>query len=189
MDLHDLLKKQEDLPLSLDDMFLLTKNRTNIVLYHDLATVADIRELFTDSNSLIILYEFNSNTGHYVCLTHRPELKQMDFFNSYGLKPDQEIELYRDKTPWLSILLGRLRNFGYSISINKYQLQIFKEHINTCGRWAILRSLFPERNHLEFVQWISSIHKSLKGLSNDEIVTLMTISIGLGTNSDDSDMK
>jgi hypothetical protein len=87
-----------------------------IVKYSDLENVNDLNAILTEPKDYrIVLIETKRNVGHYCCLLKYND-KCFEWFDSYGLKPDQEFEfipvkmqeILDEKQHILSILLNKI---------------------------------------------------------------------------------
>lgn len=104
---------------------------------------------------LVILYTTAPNYGHWTLL-HRPGRPTIEFFDSYGMKPDDQLayispayrrESDQTKKELVRLLLGSLdeNEAGLGMSYNEHEFQAPRRPdgrpVNTCGRWIILRYL------------------------------------------------
>lgn len=155
----------------------------HIIKYSDLVNYNSIEELLPNHRSYkIILIEDKINSGHWVLLIRFNN--EIEFFNSYGLKPSSEIDFIGHIQNWflgqdikhLNILLNKARN-KFKIIYNKKRFQVLKNGINTCGRWIILRLimlLFFNMNLYDFNLFIDKL-KEKYNYPTDVIVTMLII--------------
>jgi len=138
------IKNAEKLDLSGEDIMRMCKNKVKIISYEDMENYKTIDDVFDTNNATIILYETQKNFGHWTLLLKD---KNLEFFDPYGLKPDEELNIdnkYNSRihngivVPHLTHLLNKS---NYRIIINRKRLQQFLENINTCGRWCVARVL------------------------------------------------
>ena len=152
------IKKSEQYDLSDDDILRITDNKTKIFLYSDLENVNDINEILEPYGCCVILYQLEINVGHWVCLIKRNN--DIEFFDPYGLEIDTELQYSKynlrkhngEVVPHLTALLEKS---NYKIKSNKVQLQQFKEHVNTCGRYCALRIRFKDISISKFIDLLT----------------------------------
>ena len=148
--------KAENYELNEDDIMRITDNKTKILLYSDLEQVNNIDEILYPYGCCVILYQLKENVGHYICLIRRNKM-EVEFFDPYGMKMDEELKyskynLRRHQGVMIPHLTALFDNSNYRVYSNKYQLQKFKHHINTCGRWVSLRIRFKEVSLEKFIK-------------------------------------
>lgn len=91
----------------------------------------------------IILYQDTKNSGHWTCL-NIDDNKCINFFDSYGYAPDEELDFSRYNKLYNDRYLSRIIiNSGLPIKWNDRRLQIMGDS-NTCGRFVCLRLLMKE---------------------------------------------
>lgn len=166
--LHNLITHCEKIPISNIDIKEANPT-TNVIIYSDLQNINNVESLFGEDNTCILLYELDSEVGHWICLLHYPEINTIEVFDSYGMDIDEELNKYKHKEKYLSKLLY---NSGKRLKVNKTRLQQFKEYVNTCGRWALMRSIFNNYNNEQFT---SLFKNKPKITNNDEIITAFTM--------------
>lgn len=154
--LEKIIENSEDYAFTGEDIKNATDNKYKLYVYEDLTNVEDINELLGENKGFILLFQNESeNSGHWVSCFLQGET--LMFFDSYGLKPDEEIqyadynlrkfEHSHEKVPHLTHILNQS---NYKISYNKFKLQRFKDHTNTCGRWATYRLMHRDLSHEQF---------------------------------------
>ena len=134
-----ILQTIEKQDLTGDDLLKICEGKVLIVPYHELGDFNSVEDLLSKFGAVIILYEVRKNFGHYTALLYDPDGK-LEFFDSYGFKPDQELK-YADYNaeqgiPYLTKLLN---NYKKPIVYNTMKLQKFVRDVNTCGRWTSTR--------------------------------------------------
>lgn len=122
---------------------------TGLYLYSELAS--DPRSPFSvlssmKRNNIILLQDPDKmNSGHWLALSFRPELREAYFFSSYGGRPDQEkmrwvprSELVRSgqQRNVLNDGLKELAQRGWTIYYNDYPYQREGDKTATCGIWS-----------------------------------------------------
>ena len=120
--------------------------------------------------NVILLYESEIGMGHWVCLFRNGNI--IEHFDSYGLKPDMEMEFipknFKNKYYGKSRHLAKLLlNSGRKIRYNQYKFQ--KEFpMATCGRHCACRLMLRDLS-------IKQYHR-LIGIKNaDLFVTFLTM--------------
>jgi hypothetical protein len=131
----------ERIDLSGQDIVDICKGKTHIVPYHELNKYNSIDELLAPHGSVVLLYETRYDYGHWVCMFYDRN-NEFNFFDSYGLKPDEELKYatynLNEGRPFLTLLLNK---YNGKIIVNNKRLQVFKNDVNTCGRWTAFRVL------------------------------------------------
>lgn len=141
----------------------------NIIQYDDLVNIDPERLL--RQLPVVILYRTGPNYGHWTLL-HKLDNGHIEFFDSYGFKPDtqfgyigQEYQLPH----YLWELLKKLSQLT-RIHYNQYPLQAQSPGINTCGRWVILRHMFKFADIDAFKKGLDEVSSNL-GIGLDKFVT------------------
>ena len=167
------IERAEDIYLSDEDVIRITDNKCKVLLYSDLEHFHDIDSMLAPHGAAIILYQLEQNVGHWVAVIKRGS-KHIEVFDPYALKIDEELQFSQYnlrrhngmKVPHLSHLLD---NSPYTVVYNDTQLQQFKHHVNTCGRWCALRvrfrtdsldefvDLFTKNEHYDGDFWVSAL--------------------------------
>lgn len=144
--MDQIIKKAEKYDLSGDDIMRMCKNKVKIISYEDMENYKILDDIFDNNNATIILYETKKNFGHWTLLL-KTSSNVLEFFDPYGLKPDEELKMdnnYNTRlhngvlVPHLTYLLN---DSSYKLNYNKKRLQQFLKDINTCGRWCVSRVL------------------------------------------------
>ena len=147
-------------------------NRFSFFTYDDLATQTYPRP----NCGYIILFRENPNFGHFCCLINHNGI--LEFFDSYGLKPDRELDwnsarinrqLCQDK-PYLSRIM---RSFPGKLEYNEHHLHGDGEHDQTCGRWCGMRCLLSGMSLLQFVKVIHYLSKGIH-VTPSELITILS---------------
>jgi hypothetical protein len=167
------IKDIEDVELSGQDLKRMT-GLNNITAYHDLHKFTNIDQLMGNSDAVIILYEMKENYGHWVLL-FKTGNKQLQFFDPYGLKIDEELKFAQYNlrlhngqiTPHLTSII---KNSDYTVHSNTTKYQQWKAHTNTCGRHVAVRYLYKNLNHDDYKKLMTK-----QKLKPDEYVALMTM--------------
>jgi len=119
----------------------------HVIKYSDLANYSNINDLLPQNKDFkIMLIESSPNCGHWVCLMKYGDI--IEYFNSYGTKPEYDFKFIPTHTKYLlgqggNLLTNLLRTKspGQKVFYNKKRFQNNIEGINTCGRWVTARIL------------------------------------------------
>jgi hypothetical protein len=149
------IRQAENKALSDDELRMITEGKCNIITYEQLHSVNHIDEILQPFGAVIILYQLESDTGHWCSLKTMGKNK-LDFFGSYGLKIDEQLKfsnynLRLHKGEVVPHLTHLINNSKYKVSSNMVQLQENIAHVSTCGRYAGLFIRFRNLSNKEFV--------------------------------------
>jgi hypothetical protein len=170
------IHKSEEIPISNFDILKLTNNKTKIVMYEDLMTmyVSQFIDLFQKETNynIILLYQITAGYGHWISIIlDKEDTGEFYHFDSYGLYPDNMLDKiypYKD--------LSRLyQESGIKVNVSTYKFQEKIENINTCGRWAALRSNYYYMTNNEFINYFTSNKISQLVRNLDDVATIMTM--------------
>lgn len=177
------------------DIITYTELSQNLPFFSSLPFFMHERELWENMKEkpIVLCYLTSENYGHWTCLFKNKE--GINFFDSYGLKPDDELfwnfpksfkKKAKEDYPHLTRLLlsssflvhekfgKNKRNLGKTrINYNPYQYQSKKRGVNTCGRHVIFRLCFSELSDIEYNRLIRTLCKRT-ALDPDELVVLLT---------------
>lgn len=128
-----------------------------IILYNSLKHVHNIDQVFKNKRFVFILYEYQPDFGHWVVIIKRDN-GDIEFFDSYGYKPDDESEFVKKSNYWEhAYLIDLLIKSGKTIHYNPTNLQGEDTHkIATCGRWCLLRCYFYQFSISQFTKFFYS---------------------------------
>lgn len=158
-----------DYALSSDDIFSLTNGRTNIVANRDLANVKRIEQVLKHG-ACVVLYETKPRSGHWCCVYLRNP-KEIQWFDSYGLMPDSELQFidrgFRRRSNQVSTHLTRLllewmQRTGGKVKYSQYRLQKLSPRDNTCGRFVVLRLMLRDLDEDEFAEVVPNSRAALE---------------------------
>lgn len=160
---------------------------TPIVTYNELKGINNLDNLLRATGQFIILYMEEQNYGHWVCVFTNG--KTINFFDSYGLKPDslqlvgvdqKTIRQQNEDQPYLTRLLT---NAGYPIvNWNKYRYQ--GKNVATCGRHCVTRLYLKNLNDDQYHQFLEQFK-----VDPDIIVTIITENVFQGFPTSVKDLK
>lgn len=122
---------------------------------------------------LVVLYLNAKDSGHWT-LVHRVP-GSIEFFDSYGYKPDQEFSYIPSEfqTPkYLAKLLAKIIRTE-PISYNQYQFQEKRHNVNTCGRHVIMRHLFKDVSLEDYKRAVQKVCNNI-GISPDQLAVGVT---------------
>lgn len=178
------MKKALSYALSDEDIRRLNPN-TKLLLYEDVKRFKTIDQLLAPFDSAIILYEWHrthdSSIGHYITVNRvgsvQPGQILIEHFDSYGIKPDKELNQLRGASMEFKKMTGQDHKYlldlyaksHWPISYNQYKLQSPAGNIATCGRYAVLRSRYKHMPLDEFVKLFIGRRES-----PDEMAVLLT---------------
>lgn len=149
-------------------------NKTKIIKYSDLNKYNNIDDLIAPYNHAFILYLTAPSYGHWTLLFKRGDNK-IEFFDSYGYKPDTEFKFidndFRAASNQIyTKVVSLLFDSPYKIFYNHHKLQgksTAKRQISTCGRWCIGRWLNHHIDENKFKKMMTH-----KGIDKDDLITL-----------------
>ena len=146
------------------DINRITDGKTEIIQYEQLENISNLEEILNRFGAVVILYTTRKNFGHWVCLFRKNNnvLKELEFFDPYGLKVDQELNISNAMhlrehqgivTPHLTSLINK---GGYNVTSNTQQLQKFLDHVNTCGRHVSMRIRFRDTSLKQYIKLMTT---------------------------------
>jgi len=167
--------------LSNDDIQHILHPDTNIFIYPFLHQVRHIDEILDKKNRAIMLYlTENENTGHWISIIKRG--KEIEFYDSYGNSPvelskglnmphDLDISLNKDTNCKRFIQL--VKDAGYELAYNPIPHQPDDIDNGTCGRHAVLRTIFSSMRMDKYNEFIQSFSKKFN-VDVDTLISGMT---------------
>lgn len=128
-------------PTSFTELQQTLKSPLKFIRYNELKNYRNLEQVLGPNGYVMILYEFKPNFGHWVCLiTIRPGF--IEFFDPYGLKPDDERDWIEKTGYWERGYLSKIladASSRFTISYNEHDLQGIDTKYATCGKWCLLR--------------------------------------------------
>jgi hypothetical protein len=166
-----LLTHIENQPFTDQEIMTLVDGKSNLVIYPDIDRYNSIDELLGHHECCIILYVTKdtptSTAGHWTCL-FKIDDNTLEFFDPYGNGPDTQLNKCIHKEPILTDLIMRSH---YNVIYNKSKLQPINNHnSSTCGRHCGMRIQLRDIPIQKYAKLLTSI----KGMTPDQLVTLMT---------------
>jgi hypothetical protein len=148
-------------PMSGQEIKNILNNDINIITYKELINYNNIDELFKNTNNVALLYELKPQYGHWVGLINQPEYKRIEYFDSYGYKPDYhkksiDKKFIIESGQYKNILSLLLYKSNKKIYYNEVPFQLKKNIISTCGRHVCMRILC---RHLTLEQYQKEVLK------------------------------
>jgi len=152
----NLLEKARTLisrPTSKRDLEYLLGGKVSIYRYEDILNFS-LDDILGKFRSTILLYpnSGDEDIGHWVCLFERPGTNVIEYFDSYGIFPDDHIDDFnldiddlREPIPdkLRELFLDEIEKGSREIFWNETQFQSLKtkngQEIATCGLWCYLR--------------------------------------------------
>lgn len=150
-----------------------------IIIYTDFKKYKNINELLTyDGDYRIILWRQSENSGHWTLLLRYGDV--IEHFDSYAKQPYYSLNYSKGKNIFLDqkkIYYQRLlKNASFKVIYNGFRFQSEKINIATCGRHLLLRLIYFKHYNYDLNKYIDKfqrLKKKYKGLTNDQIVTLL----------------
>ena len=172
MNVEELAKNAEEIELSGEDVHRISEGKATIMSYTQLEKYDNLDIVFGKNNCLILLYEIQKNTGHWVSLIRNNKENAVEFFDPYGIKMDGELAYthyyHQSGVPHLTRLV---QSSGYRLIENRFQFQEFKADVNTCGRWAGFRCRLSHLSPKEF----KNLFSKMSPAKRDYNVSLITM--------------
>ena len=155
-------------PLSGAEMKFLNPD-AKIMTYPELYDYKTIEELFSENKKIIILYLLQSkHIGHWTTLFINQD--GINFFDSYGVMPDYELELLsKDKRKQLDEEQDYLKNHllkDYKTIYNNITYQGTEKGISSCGCFVSHRLAY---SYLDNKQYLNIFISS--GMKPDDLVS------------------
>lgn len=173
----DKIDKSKSYSLSNYDVYHLLDEKCRVMSYDDLVKFKKLDDALGNYRAFVLLYLTTANYGHWTLCFMYPDDRTVEFFDSYGYFPDDEMSFipkdiqkeYKENFPYLCKLL---LNSGYKVVYNNHKLQSKKEGVNTCGRHVVSRLMYRDIPIDNYVKLINN-----SGYTPDEFVTRITNSI------------
>ena len=156
-----------------------------IIAYPDLANYSRIEDALDEQGRVVILFETESKTvGHWIALHATPD-GGIEFFDSYGLRPDSQkrwlsksklVELKEDE-PLLMDLLRDSEARGKPVTFNATHFQSDRDNVQTCGRHCVVRLMSKGSSLPNYTTWL----KSQPGTPDDVVTRITNTHLGRST--------
>jgi hypothetical protein len=171
-------------PLSDDDIkyYLGNDGLKNIITFSELDNYNSIDDLLPNNRSYkIILIEEEKNRGHWVTIMKYD--KVIEYFNSYGTKPTNDInfissfknKLLGQSRDMIKNLLDDALNKKYKVIYNTKRMQRLGPNINTCGRHIVCRLVAMMKLFYDLYEYINYIDQFKKkyNVDSDQVVAIL----------------
>jgi len=137
--------------------------------YEDIADAKTIDSILDSKGRLIILYQIEEHSGHWICLRKKGDI--ITYFDSLGYSPDGERSFVsktnqRDFGMINEPLKKLLQECPYKIIVNKTKFQKDSADVSTCGKWCIF---FLFMKHLTLQQFTTLVKST--DLNPDKLVS------------------
>lgn len=161
--------------LSDGDLRKILGRRLGILTSADLSTADELP--FDDQGRLVILFLEEPHEGHWTCIMHSADGKELYYFDPYGFAPDA-VDGY--VAPGLLPKLG-VREKAVTDLLNKQALpwhrnpvdyQSEASTVETCGRWVATRLMHKNLSPAQFKEWVETTCPPT--MPKDAFVTLLT---------------
>lgn len=167
----ELLTNIESVALSFDDLkrMLGPANKyTTLMEYNDLKRFSRAEDMFRGkTKAVLVLLEIETpgapKVGHWIAMLDMGS--HYEHFDSYGIDMDEELAITHE-APYLSQLF---RRSGKKLVETPQRLQTRREHVNTCGRYCVVRARLMGTLQ-QFISLLSVAHTQ-----PDNAITLMTM--------------
>jgi len=173
--MDEIISNLKNIALSGNDIYNACEKNIKILKYGQLRNFKNIDDAFDPYDAIALLYESKPNYGHWVLLLRHPKKKTIEFFDSYGIFPDDQIKKIPDE---INKMVGQgfiyltdlLVKSPYKIIYNSEPVQKMSTKISSCGRHLCLRYLLRNLPMNKYIE----ILKSDKFNDSDDIVTYLT---------------
>ena len=171
--LKNALTKLKEYSLSDTDIKKVTNN---ILTYPYLNNVEHIDEIFDNNGVAILLILSSQNVGHWICVLKYDDT--IEWYDGYAFKPNEVFEKLEIPVDVMNELnedpnkfLNLVDKSGYKFVYNKKRRQSLKQGVNTCGDFALCRSIFRGLNLKQYNEMLDNIIVK-NGLNTDDVITL-----------------
>ena len=175
MRLEDYVKYERERPITDTNIRELVVKDKNLKIrdYSSLSSKDSLHTLLPKAGSGCVLFWRNkkSKIGHFnLLLRHakHPHKAEFEFFDSYGLTPQQIASMTSHDGGKRLIALFK----GHNVFIGRHKYQSRKGDTNTCGRYVAFRFNCEAFTYEEFRQLLN-----YRGISPDDLVTLLSLQV------------
>ena len=195
--METLIKQIEVIPLSGEDLVSMANKMGNThtkwMQYENLRTVKDLDSLFPAEgspnhiNTIFFLLQIRNDgpkpqIGHWISLIktkpdegERASMAEYIYADPYGLSINEDLMATGEEDYWTNLFRGR------KIDVSKFKYQKFRADLNTCGRWAVERSIF---HFMSNKQHDNIIIKPIRSMVNDLDVYVIFMTMFLSKSDD-----
>jgi len=164
--MQKLITRLEGIPIGVSVVKKAMPAYCKLVFYDALPKT--LHALFGNKRCVIIFYQIHTRTGkveektgHFSLLMKRKN--GLNFYSSYGLRPEEEIHKTHSKGMLLKLL-------GKNYSWNRRQYQSVKR-VQTCALHCIVRAYFMDLNTVQYSKMMSRFIAK----NADDLVSIMTL--------------
>lgn len=184
--LASLVSNIEELPLSGDDLLTIARSlnmtKSKFMIYEDLHNIESLDQVFEDKYvACYLLLQIRGDNapvvGHWVCLIFHRDRNQYYYYDPYGLSIKEDLSLTHEHSHIENLLKGK------NIIVNTHRHQLMKDDVNTCGRHAVLRSVFWHLKGDEYHKHV--IEPCIKNHQVNNPDTLVALITGLISRTDE----
>ena len=156
------------------DVQYLTRGKSRVLLYDTITVNDNILDLIGPTNQVMLLFptKRGSNDGHWISITYHPKTNTIYYFDSYGLSIDAERKYSTSRhveQNALGTIMTKAIKSGVNFTWNPVRLQLMKDGINTCGRWAAMRNRMYYLTNDEFIKLFMNQREE-----PDYLITMLT---------------
>jgi hypothetical protein len=178
---NEKLKDLEAIALSSVQLQNNTEKHIPILTYHDI--YGKSLDKLLENGAFILLYLWEKAYGHWIAVIRHNNGKDVEFFDSYGKKPDfwlsknsyaKNKKLGQEK-PYLLNKIMRHNKYDY-IYYNPFTFQDSSDDrdILTCGRHTLTRIRNRDLSLDEYKDYLDDVMKENNLKTYDEAVTFLT---------------
>ena len=132
-------KKLDSYALSGDDIKKILGRDVKIIKYPEFGNMDSIFSAFINNECVIFFETVSQMVGHWECMFYNPTIKTIQFFDSYGLAPDNAEKYLRQNTrvtlkenkPSLTALLNKAQDLNYYCIFSNFKYQEMVGDIET----------------------------------------------------------
>jgi hypothetical protein len=172
--MDDLISGLNSIPLSGNDLTMMSSKLgkpSHFIEYNELQG----KTLESLDTPLYILFDIISRTGKKEPIGHWAVLMKdpLIYYDPYALSISQDLKI-TNEPPYLEQILA-----GHQVDVNKFRHQRFRDETNTCGRYVVVRSLFPLSNS----EYDAKVMRGVKG-HVDNLDTFVSLTTAFLSDSD-----
>lgn len=184
-----IIPTNKDYNLSLDDIKSISKRRLSLISADNKSQLNRILKSAdrTGNNRYILIHYQTSNDhhtryGHWAAMIIKPRDRVINYFDSYGYYPDDQLEQIPDTYRHLTrqnhrdignFLYKAIKFHGYTVDYNDHPLQKMSRRVSTCGRYCAL-FLYLDCSPDQFFKTITYYKNHLHKKSFDDTVVSLT---------------
>lgn len=173
--MDEIISNLKNIALSGNDIYNACEKNIKILKYGQLKNFKNIDDAFNPYDAIALLYESKPNYGHWVLLLRHPKKKTIEFFDSYGIFPDDQLkkipnEINKMVGQGFIYLTKLLVDSPYKIIYNRVPVQEMGRKISSCGRHLCLRYLLKHVPLKKYIKILTSDSCN----NSDDIVTYLT---------------